>query len=270
MDVTLTQKGDPLFHADQFTITTSESDVAVPMLFYDASLFLSLFHVDAAKLAAVMGDVDLEPALDHKGRGIVGLSFYEYRNASIASYNEVGLAAQVVRKGDKPPKFPILDMLRKPPSRLSYSYLFHLPVSTQSANAAGLEIWAFPKFVAEIPLTFDGSRFEGSVLDPANGAPILTYTGKRGAGLSLPGMDLCIYSELDGQPMATVVDTNYKGHSGTGGSMTLKIGESDHPMAETLRKLDLDGKKPFLTHMTEGLRARLNAPKILSGKIAAS
>lgn len=261
------QKDDSFFQVEQSIVRTSEGDVALPMLFYDASLFLSLFHIDAGKIADLIGDIDLEPALDRKGRGIVGLAFYEYRDASIASYNEVGLATQVVRKGDSPPKFTFVDMVRKPASRKSYNYLFHLPVTTQSANAAGREIWGFPKFVAEIPLTFDGSRFDGSVLDPASGEPIFTYTGNRGTGVTLPrGMDLRFYTELDGRPMETVVDTNYSGYSGTGGNMTLKIGESDHPMAETLRKLDLGGKKPFLTHMAEGFRSRLNSPKALSNK----
>ena len=100
------QKDDPFFQVDQSIVTTSESDVALPMFFYDASSLLSLFHVDADKFADVIGDTDVEPALDSKGRGIVGLAFYEYRDASIASYNEVGLAAQVVRKGDSPPQIP--------------------------------------------------------------------------------------------------------------------------------------------------------------------
>ncbi len=258
------QKEDPFFQVDQSVVTTSEGDVALPMLFYDTSHLLSLFHVDAARLVNAIGDVGIEPALDSKGRGIVGLAFYEYRDASIASYNEVGLAAQVVRKGDKPPKFPLIDMVSKPTSRKSYNYLFHLPVTTPSANAAGREIWGFPKFVAQIPLNFDGPRFDGSVLDPATGAPIFTYTGNRGTGLALPGMDLCLYTELNGQSMETTVDANYKGHTGMGGNMTLKIGESDHAMAETLRKLDMDGKKPFLTHMADHFRSRLNAPKTLT------
>ncbi len=262
----MNQKDDDFFQVDQSTVTTSEGDVALPMLFFDASLVLSLFHVDAANLTDALDGVGVgvEPALDWKGRGIVGLAFYEYRDASIASYNEVGLAAQVVRKGDSPPRFPLVDMVRGPRSRKSYNHLFHLPVTTQSANAAGREIWGFPKFVAEIPFTVDGPRFEGSVLEPAGGPPILKYSGSRGTGLSLPGMDLCLYTELDGRPMETVVDTNYKGHTGTGGNMTLEIGESDHPMAQTLRKLDLAGKKPFLTHIAEGFRSRLNAAKVLS------
>jgi hypothetical protein len=270
VDEAMKQKDDSFFQVDQSVVPTSEGDVALPMLFYEASYLISLFHVDAERLLDAIGDVAVEPALDRKGRGIIGLAFYEYRHASIAAYNEVGLAAQVVRKGDKPPKFPFIDMMRKPSSRKSYNYLFHLPVTTQSANAAGLEIWGFPKFVAEIPLAFDGRRFEGSVVDPVSSTPIMTYMGDCGPGLSLPGMDLRIYTELDGQPMETIVDTNYTGHSGTGGNMTLKIGESDHPMAQTLRKLDLGGKKPFLTHVAEGFRSRLNAARVLSEKAAVS
>lgn len=263
-------RDDPFFQVDQASVTTSEGDVALPMLFYDASHLLSLFHVDAAKLADAIGDVGVEPALDYRGRGIVGLAFYEYRDASITSYNEVGLAAQVVRKGDNPPKFPLIDMLRNPASRVSYNYLFHLPVTTKAACAAGREIWGFPKFVTKIPLTFEGSRFDGSVLDPKSGSPILTYSGHRGTGLALPAMDLRLYTERDGQPLETIVDTHYRGHSGTGGNLTLKIGESDHAMAETLRKLDLGGKKPFLTHVSEHFQSRLNAGKILSEDVAVS
>lgn len=255
---------DPFFQIDQSVVRTSEGDVAVPMFFYDASYMISLFHVDAQRLVDAIGDAAVEPALDRKGRGIVGLAFYEYRHASIASYNEVGLAAQVVRKGDKSPKFPLFDMVRKPAARKSYNYLFHLPVTTQSANVAGLEVWGFPKFVADIPIAIDGRRFEGSVIDPVSATPILTYAGDSGAGLMLPGMDLRIYTELEGRPMEAIVDTNYKGHSGTGGNMTLKIGEFDHAMTETLHKLGLDGNKPFLTQMTERFRSRLNAPKLVS------
>jgi len=257
----------PFFQVDQSVVTTSESDVAVPMLFYDASYMLNLFHADEARIVDAIGDVDIEPALDTNGRGLVGLAFYEYRDTSFIPYNEVGLAAQVVRKGDNPPRFPLIDMIRKPTSRKSYNYLFHLPVTTVAANAAGLEIWGFPKFVAEIPLTFEGSRFDGSVLDPVSGSPIFTCTGRRGSGLTLPGIDLRIYSELNGQPMETIVDTNYKGHSGAGGSLTLTVGNSDHAMADTLRKLDLDGKKPFLTHMSDRFRSRLNATKILPERV---
>ncbi|MEH6592813.1 MAG: acetoacetate decarboxylase family protein [Halioglobus sp.] len=258
------QKDDAFFQVDQSIVTTSESDVALPMFFYDASSLLSLFHVDAGKLVDVIGDADIEPALDRKGRGIVGLAFYEYRDASIASYNEVGLAAQVVRKGDSHPRFPVLDMARKPSSRKSYSYVLHLPVTTELANAAGLEIWGFPKFVADIPLSNDGRRFNGAVIDPSTGTSILTYKGNRGTGLSLPGMDLRFYTKVEGLPMEIIVNTNYRGHSGTGGNMTLTIGESNHSMAEDLRKLDLDSKNPFFTHMADRFRARLNVPKVFS------
>ena len=51
------QKGDPLFQVEQTIVKTSESDVALPMLFYDATFLLSLFHVDAEKLVEVI-DVD--------------------------------------------------------------------------------------------------------------------------------------------------------------------------------------------------------------------
>ncbi len=258
------QKDDPFFQVEQSTVTTSEGDVALPMFFYDASSLLSLFHVDAEKLNDVIGDVGVEPALDRKGRGIVGLAFYEYRDASIASYNEVGLAALVVRKGDSPPKFPVLDMARKPSSRKSYSYVLHLPVTTESANAAGIEIWGFPKFVADILLSNDGRRFNGSVIDPSTGTSILTYKGNRGTGLPLPGMDLRFYTEVQGLPMEIALNANYRGYGGTGGNMTLKIGESNHSMAEDLRRLELDGKKPFFTHMADRFRARLNAPKVFS------
>jgi len=111
-------------------------------------------------------------------------------------------------------------MARKPSSRKSYSYVLHLPVTTESANAAGCEIWGFPKFVADILLSNDGRRFNGSVIDPSTGTPILTYKGNRGTGLSLPGMDLRFYTEVQGLPMEIMVNTNYRGHSGKGG-MTL-------------------------------------------------
>ena len=76
-------------------------------------------------------------------------------------------------------------------------------------------------------------------------------------------MDLRIYTELHGAPREALVDTRYRAHSSRGGDMTLKVGEADHAMTETLRALDLHGKKPFVTQMTERFKSRLNALKAL-------
>ncbi|MES1943573.1 hypothetical protein PC39_05645 [Salinisphaera sp. PC39] len=43
------------------------------------------------------------------------------------------------------------------------------------------------------------------------------------------------------------------------GSVRLAVGDSRHPMAEHLRRLGLDGKRPFLVAGTHRFQSRLNA-----------
>jgi hypothetical protein len=249
---------DRFFDVPRITRTTGEGDLEFPILYYDNSALFAFMLADRSRVATLLAGTGLRPALTHGGKAIVGLAFFEYRETSIAPYNEVGLTLPVYRVGAKPAHpIDLLELFIDPRRRQLGFYIIDLPVTTSTANVVGREVWGYPKFVTEIPLSFGASRFEGSVLDP-QGQLILTLAGDLGPGLPLPGFDLLLYSELEGRWLRTVVDVDSRFRTSLGRSLRLTVGPSKHRMADNLRALGLDGARPLLVQATDRFRSRLN------------
>ena len=95
----------------------------------------------------MLGDLRLEP-VRIAGKTTVVLTIFTYRDTSIGPYNELAISSYVR---------PIDD------HRLSAAALWvhALPVTTESACTAGVDIWGFPKWVTPIDYTHDGSHRGG-------------------------------------------------------------------------------------------------------------
>lgn len=128
-----------------------------------------------------------------------------------------------------------------------------------AANTAGRELWGLPKFVTEIPFAFSAGQFRGAVLDPDDGSTICALRGSPGIGMPSPTLDLLLYSSVGGQPLHTTVNTRGHTRGFARGTMQLEIGTSNHPMAQTLRNLGLQGAVPLLFGLTPDFQSRLNA-----------
>jgi hypothetical protein len=72
-----------------------------------------------------------------------------------------------------------------------------LPVTTEAANAAGRELWGYPKFVTSIDFALTGRRFRSSVHDPSGGKAICEIAGEMDGGIRVPSLSLVTFSKLD-------------------------------------------------------------------------
>ena len=83
---------DPYFQIPTRTRTTSAGPVAFPILYYDASNLQAVFFVRPGRLREMVDLSQIRP-LVIPGPGVpVFLSFYQFRDSSIGSYNEAALA----------------------------------------------------------------------------------------------------------------------------------------------------------------------------------
>ena len=249
---------DKFFQVPRESRKTSEGGVEFPILYFDSSCITAFFLCDLDKVKNQLLGLALKPSLVIGNKALIGIAFYEYRKTSIGSYNEVGVAIPVIRESDKRPLFSLLDLYANPETRKSGFYVIDLPVSTSAANAAGREIWGFPKFVTEISFELDKHNFSGSVLDPDGKEGIVNLEGRMGMGILSPAMHLKLYSYLDGEELATVVNLKRGSTLRSGGSMKLTVGKSEHLMAERLRALGLDGASPLALVSTDKFQSRLN------------
>jgi hypothetical protein len=250
---------DPFFTVPKTVVTTSEGEVRLPICYFDCSHYMALFRVDAARAAAKLQDVPLEPVLVSR-KAVAILSFFKYRDTTLGPYHEVGLALLVTPQGQAPMLGSLTDLLQQTRNESLGSYVLDLPVTTAAAKAAGCEIWGYPKFVTQLPIELNEDRFQARVQDP-NGGLILELAGQRGHVLpeTLPGMALVTYSMQGGDMLRTRVETRASCATGGGGSLKLAAGDSPHRMAQNIADLGLDGQTPKLFQTTENFQSLLFA-----------
>lgn len=252
---------EPFFAVPTTPATTSAGDVELPILYYDNSNVFALFSADPDAAAEKLAGTGLVPALHVGNRPVVAVALYEYREASIDPYNEVGVGLLVTPQSGrrKRPLTGWADLLRSPDRREQGAYILDLPVTTAQACAAGSEIWGYPKFVAPISFELGGGRFSSVTEDPEDGSTIMELSGRAVPVLPTPPMPLVLYSFNNGEMLRTNVDLRNGMQAHLPGGLKLRVGQSKHRMANNLRDLGLDGARPFAVASTDRFQSRLNA-----------
>jgi hypothetical protein len=254
---------ETFFEVEQTKTQTSEGLIDLPALYYEASNVFALFRCDPEKVNTLLKDTPYRVGWKLARKPIVVVSFYEYRDTSIGPYNEVALAIPVLRPEDKKPFSSFLDNYRKLSKRKLGYYILDLPVTTNIACQGGIELWGYPKFVTDISFNLVGRNFEGMVKDPNSNEPIVTLSGKIGRGIPAPPFSVLLFSTVGGRDIRTDVNVRGRVKVSRGRGCALSIGDSEHQMAENLRKLDLDGAKPIMMSRTHKFQAILNEGKLI-------
>ncbi len=251
-------ESDPFFQVPRTRRKTSEGEIDLPIAYYDTDELVALFSVDPEPVRAALSDVPLS-LVTVRGKALVGLVFFEYRATSIGPYNEVGLGTLVTPRGEPPPWLGGLDLLRGPAKRRVGLHVLELPVTTAAANAAGRELWGYPKFVTPIDVRLGEMWFSGRVHDPGDTKlDIVALEGALPPPLPMPKLELMLLSQLEHTLLRAVVEVRGKHRGGPGGKLRLSVGASQHAMAARLRAFGLDGAKPVVAIYVRGARSLLH------------
>jgi len=133
--------------------------VELPIPYYDTSNVLAYSLCDTKRVERALQSTGLKPAFSIANRTVIAISFDEYRKTTVGSYNEVGVAIPVMQGGTKAPFRGINELYSDIKNRELGFYVLSLPVTTELANAAGRELWGYPKFVTEISFHLGGGCF---------------------------------------------------------------------------------------------------------------
>jgi hypothetical protein len=250
---------DRFFDVERTIHRTSAGLVELPILYFDASNVVALFEADAGGAERLLEGTGLVPTIVRGGRALVGLSFYEYRRTTVGVYNEVGVAIFARPCGERALLPALADLLLPPARRRSGAWVVDLPVTTEAANAAGRELWGYPKFVTSIDFALTGRRFRSTVHDPSGDEAICEIAGEMDGGIRVPSLSLVTFSKLDDTLVRTHVDVRAPTRACRRGDVRLRIGRSSHRMARDLRDLDLDGAHPTMLLVTERFQSLLHA-----------
>lgn len=211
--------------------------IGLPVRYYDWSAIMAHFPVPAAAVRKLLPTNKLKPAQLVPGTAILSLVAMEYRQiADVDPYNEFGIMVPVLYEPTV--NIPGLPLLFPHWFKRFGLYIHHLPVTTQAAYDFGVEIWGYPKIVAEIRFEDVGQLRRCQLR--AEGKDILALEVKKFDTRAKP-MNLYSYTVKNGQLLRTLIQT--QGQFGIarfrgGASYTL----GDHPIADELQALGM-GKK---------------------------
>jgi len=236
------------------TILSTGVRIGLPVRYYDWSWMNAIFPAPAAKVQLLLPSKKLKPLLLMPGTAMVALTAMEYRQiADVAPYNEFSIGVPV--QYEPAVNVPGLPMLFNPllsPRRYRRFgvYIHHLPVTTKEAYDFGVEIWGYPKFVADISFEDAGDLRRCRLR--AEGKNILTLEMKKLITRDRP-MSLYSYTVKNGQLLRTLIQTQgqYCVTRFPGGA-SYNLG--DHPIAKELNAIGM-GKTAV---------GRFYAPKVQS------
>lgn len=169
------------------------------------------------------------------GRAAVTLLSVEYHHVGvdgIQPYDEFGVILPAVEASTR--TVPFVSAL----SRATSGYVWYLPVTTEPARALGVDVWGYPKVVADVAHDDEGSRRRTTVTE--DGDHVLTLEVARPPSLSA-GLDGYNYTVRDGGLLRVPTDVDGE----LGGwllSDAVSVTFGDHDRADVLRDLDLGGR----------------------------
>lgn len=231
------------FFADivQLDVQAKGFEGKLPVFYYDNTSMTAIYSASTAKVRPYLPHRDMHPSEIRPGRCLVAVSCFEYRRSDIDPYNELSIAV-LVRFGRRP--LPGLTVLSEIARRSFTAWVWHLPVTTERARAGGVDLYGYPKFIADI-------RFERTALETIctltdGNSHVLTLRGKNLAARPGKRVRFRTYSIRDGVPLCANVLTNPLAfaQSSNGSAATLELGDA-HPIARELRSIEL-GAKPIL------------------------
>jgi hypothetical protein len=231
-------------------VSPLRADVQLPVEVRQASAATAMFVVRADAVRRVIDGTGLEPATLPGGRALAIVVAVQYDDNDLGRYDEVGLC------------FPVRSPATGQPKG---AYIHRLPVNGEYTCEVGREVWGFPKWVADIQLSFDTRGARCELRD--EGELIVRFdVARRPIPVPARSSRLDAYSALDGVLRRTPFSSRAAGVRVGPGGARVEVG-SRHPMAGELRELGLP-RRALMSSIIGDLRASFDAPVEVSATIA--
>ena len=213
----------------------------LPIFYYDCTSVTAIFTASTSKVKQYLPHPDMRLIEFVPGRCLVVFTAFEYRRTDIDAYNEFSIACLA---RFRQMQIPGLSIARHMLKRCFPAYVWHLPVTTEIARAGGVELYGYPKFIADIEFQRPEGWVECRLSE--QGTHILTLRGKDLPTAKGKALRYVTYSVKDGTPLMTNVCVNPVefAQSRSGKAAELEIG-AGHSICDELRSIDL-GKKPVI------------------------
>ena len=219
----------------QWEFNLGELPFKLPVFYYDTTTIIAIYTASTAKVKELLPLPQMNPIELSPGKCLVAFTAFEYRETDINPYNEFAIAFLVTY--DKP-QIPFLTSALQMYRRRMTAYVWHLPVTTEIARVGGVELYGYPKFIADIEFEKEADHITCHLSEDAN--KILSLRGKVLPVARGKNSRIITYSNIDDIPLVTNIHINQLefAESRDKQAATLEIG-SDHSISEDLQKIGL-------------------------------
>jgi hypothetical protein len=245
MGISTGSPNDSFFTKPQREVLLSAGKTFLPCNFRKVHYTVALFKTSKEALEKILTGTSLTPALKWGSGYMVALGLIRYSASDLGAYDEVILSVPAAPVNGKKSFSNWADLVGPLGNRCVGQYIFHIPVTSAFSEAAGKELWGYPKIVLPITHDFTKGNLNSTVKD-STGKLIMRCSGRLGLNIPSIPLSLITYSFRVGKKLRTEVKVRGAMKMYLRQSLRLQIGDSDHPMARDLRSLGLDGKKPVI------------------------
>lgn len=218
---------------EQRTVEIAGGTCDVPILYHDVFSVVGVFTAPTLKLRELLPTSRLVPAEIYPGKGLLGFMAADYRETTIGPYKELAIIVPVRYH----PRFnpPLLPVLRMSASLSFEVFIWQLPLTSEVGLHAGIDIWGFPKFIADID--FEESAWAVTCRLSEKGEEILTLEVKKNPARMKTYFDYTLFSVKERELLRTHVDgiSGSLGRSFKPGGGRLTLGE--HSLSRHIREI---------------------------------
>ena len=217
----------------------------LPGFYYDNLSLAAIFTASTTKVRNLIPHPDLIPIELTPGRCLAAFAAFEYRRTDFEPYNEVNISFLVSYRR-RP--FPLITPVKVLLSRVIPSYVWQLPVTTEIARAGGVDLFGFPKFIADIRFLKNTEHIACSL--SVSGSDILRMTGRvlpTGRGKPMRYLSYAVDKDMLVSGNFLVNPLEFA-ESRRRDDLGLELG-TEHPICQALRGIEL-AKHPLLYHFS--------------------
>ncbi|UCE55735.1 MAG: acetoacetate decarboxylase family protein [Desulfobacterales bacterium] len=219
----------------QWEFNLREMQFKLPVFYYDTTTITAIYTASTSKVKKLLPLPQMNPLELSPGKCLVAFVAFEYRETDIDPYNEFAIAFLITY--DKP-QIPFFTAFMQMYRRRMMAYVWQLPVTTEIARVGGVELYGYPKFIADIEFQKEDDQLSCHLSETGN--KILSL---RGAVLPVTrgkNSRIITYSLINDIPLVTNIHINQLEFAENRDKQAaeLEIG-SDHSICEELQKIGL-------------------------------
>lgn len=218
---------------EHLTATWGNRTIQLPAFYYDVATLSAQFLAPLETVRQILPSKRMQLLRVTPWHCVVNISTFEYRTSDLGPYNEVSIGIPVML--DEPsPLF--VGTLRKLPEALKV-FIVHLPVTTEIARDAGVDLAGYPKFLADI--TFEQTDQWVTCDLREAGQHILTLRGQVKALKVAPRSRIQPITTREGYLLRSDFVVSEREQVVGQGAAGVQFELGDHPIAQELKALKL-------------------------------